>query len=247
MTFKIRTVIVDDEPYSREELKHLLGSYEEVEVVAEAGSAEEGLEKILFKDPDVIFVDMEMPRMSGTELVEAVHKLKRVPLVIFATAYPDYAIKAFRLQALDYLLKPFSDDELADTMSRVYKSMGTDVPALRKPASSEKLARLAVEHQENIIYLSPDDILYASAVEGETAVVTKERRYISKSSLKDLEQKLSPHHFFRTHKSYLVNLRAIKQLIPWFNGAYQLKVHGADEDIPVSRNYIKALREQLEL
>ncbi|MEX2415205.1 MAG: LytTR family DNA-binding domain-containing protein [Paenibacillaceae bacterium] len=243
MSRSVRTIIIDDEPYSRHELEHLLEEYEEVEIVAEAGSGEEGLEKILLLEPDLVFVDMEIPRMTGIELVKAIQKLKQVPLIVFATAYPDYAIQAFRFEALDYLLKPFSSDELAETMKRVYKSLEIS----KESKSGVKISRLAIEHQEKIIYVSPLSILYASAEEGDTVIVTKDNRYHLKTSLKDLERKLLPHHFFRTHKSYLVNLQAVQQLIPWFNGAYQLKLIDVQEAIPVSRNYIKALRKQLEL
>ncbi|WP_373231768.1 LytR/AlgR family response regulator transcription factor [Cohnella sp.] len=243
MNKSVSVIIIDDEPYSRHELEHLLQEYEEVEIVAEAGSGEEGLEKILLLEPDLVFVDMEMPRMTGMELVEAIQNLKKVPLIVFATAYPDYAIQAFRFQALDYLLKPFSPDELAETMKRVYKALEIS----KKITTGDKISRLAVEHQEKIIYVSPESILYASAEEGDTVIVTKDNRYQLKTSLKDLERKLLPHYFFRTHKSYLVNLQAVQQLIPWFNGAYQIKLVGIKEEIPVSRNYIKALRKQLEL
>lgn len=243
MSKSLRVIIIDDEPYSRRELEHLLREYEEVDIIAEAGSGEEGLGKIMLLEPDLVFVDMEMPRMTGMELVEAIQKLKAVPKIVFATAFPDYAIQAFRFEALDYLLKPFSPDELAVTMKRVYKSLNIST----EKASGEKISRLAVEHQEKIIYLSPESIIVAIAEEGDTVIVTKDNRYPIKTSLKELERKLLPHHFFRTHKSYLVNLQAVQQLIPWFNGAYQLKLVGVQDEIPVSRNYIKALRKELEL
>jgi two-component system response regulator LytT len=239
----ITVIIIDDEPYSRHELEHLLGEFDEVDVVGQAGSGEEGLELILQLEPEVVFVDMEMPRMTGMELVATLQKLRVIPIIIFATAHPEFAIQAFRFQALDYLLKPFSQDDLAETMKRVYKSLEIS----KETTVVDKISRLAVEYQDKIIYVSPNIILYASAEDGDTVIVTKHNRYPIKTSLKDLERKLLPHHFFRTHKGFLVNLQAVQQLIPWFNGAYHLKLVEVEDDIPVSRNYIKALRKQLEL
>ena len=115
----MKIAIIDDEPYSREEMKHLLGSYPWAEVVGEASSAEKGLEIILTKEPDVLFLDIEMPGMSGVDLAEALQKMKHKPEIVFATAYPDYALKAFRVEAVDYLLKPFEEDQLAQTMERL--------------------------------------------------------------------------------------------------------------------------------
>lgn len=243
MRSSVSVIIIDDESYSRHELVHLLQEYEEVKIIAEAGSGEEGLEKILLLEPDLVFVDMEMPRMTGMELITVIQKLKKVPLIVFATAHSDFAIQAFRFEALDYLLKPFSPSELAETMKRVYKSLEIS----SEQATGEKMNRLAVEHQEKIIYISPKSILYVLAEEGHTVIVSKDNRYQMKTSLKDLERRLQPHYFFRTHKSYLVNLQAVQQLIPWFNGAFQLKLVGVEDEIPVSRNYVKTLRKQLEL
>ncbi|MGO4886269.1 LytR/AlgR family response regulator transcription factor [Anaerobacillus sp. MEB173] len=240
---KIRTVIIDDEPFSRDELKFLLERFPEIEVVAEADSGERGLEMIMTKEPDVIFVDIEMPQMSGLDLARTIQNMKKVPLIIFATAYPDFAVKAFRVEAVDYLLKPFDDEQLNETMSRIRERLhGSE-----KTENADSVAKLAVDDNGRFVFLSPNEIFYLFREERETIICTKERNFSSKLSMKELEEKLKGYPFFRTHKSYLVNLNAVEQLIPWFNGAYQLKVVGRKDDIPVSRNYVKALRERLEL
>lgn len=244
MSRKIKTVIIDDELLSRGELRFLLEQYESIDIVAEADSGEKGLEIIMTKEPDVIFLDIEMPQMSGLELAKALQNLKKVPLIIFATAYPDYAAKAFRVQALDYLVKPFDEEQLTETVARMIERLATKETVKEK---TKTFARLAVEHDGRIIYVSPNEIAYVFREDRETIICTNDQTFNTKTPIKELEEKLVGYPFYRTHKSYLVNLDKVEQLIPWFNGAYQVKVVGHKGEIPVSRNYVKGLRERLEL
>ena len=216
----------------------------QIEIIGEAPSGEKGLELIITKEPDVVFVDIEMPQMSGVELAEALKKLKKVPLIIFATANPEYAAKAFRLNALDYLLKPFDEEQVTETINRI-KAHLQSVEKKEKVVSP--IAKLAVEDEGRIVYLSPREITYIFREDRETNICTKDNQYSARTPMKEIEEKLKGYPFFRTHKSYLVNLDKVEQLIPWFNGAYQVKVEGKKDEIPVSRNYVKALREHLEL
>jgi two-component system, LytTR family, response regulator LytT len=243
MSATIKAIVIDDEPYSRDELVHLLGAFPAIEVIGEAEKGKEGLELTLSLQPDVIFVDIEMGEMSGIDMVEVIQKLKEPPRVVFATAYPDYAVKAFRFDAIDYLLKPFSEDELKDTVGRI-------TAYFKEKGVSDKNyfpTKLAVDCDGEIVYLPPEDISYCSRVERETHIYTNDKKYITKIPLKDLEDKLNTYPFFRTHKSYLVNLNEIEKMIPWCNGAYHVKVKGRTEEVQVSRNYVKELREKLEL
>ncbi|MEB1807233.1 MAG: LytTR family DNA-binding domain-containing protein [Bacillaceae bacterium] len=243
MNRKMKTIIIDDEPLSRDELKFLLESFNDIEIIAEAESGEKGLEMIMMKEPDIAFIDIEMPKMSGLDLARAIQNMKKKPLIIFATAYPNYAAKAFRVDAVDYLLKPFDEEQLFETMTRVKERLKQE----DKIDQVSPIARLAVEDEGRIVYLPPSDIVYLYREERETIICTKDRRFSLKTPIKELEEKLKGYPFFRTHKSYLVNLDKIEELIPWFNGAYQLKVEGKQDEIPVSRNYVKSLRERLEL
>jgi two-component system response regulator LytT len=244
MKKSITAVIIDDELHSRDELTFLLSSYKEIEIVGEADSGEKGLEVVIRKEPDVVFVDIEMPQMTGLDLAQSLQNMKSVPLIIFATAYVDYAVKAFRVQALDYLVKPFDEEQLQDTVERIKERLSVSG---ERGDITPSIARLAVEDEGRIVYLSPTDITYLFREDRETIICTKARKYSSRTPIKDLEGKLRGYPFFRTHKSYLVNLNKIEELIPWFNGAYQVKVVGQKEEIPVSRNYVKSLRERLEL
>jgi two-component system, LytTR family, response regulator LytT len=236
-------MIIDDEPLSREELKHLLNSYEQIDIVGEADCGESALEKILRIQPDVVFLDIEMAEMSGLSLAGMLRQMKKPPSIVFATAYPNYAVEAFRYEAVDYLLKPFDESQVNETVLRLTRKLTKE----RGTVSEVPVRKLAIEEDDVIVYVSPNDILYCCREIKDTVIVTKQKTYHTKVSLKELEQKLKDSSFFRTHKSYLVNVEKVEQLTPWFNGAYQLTLTGTSEKIPVSRNYVKLLRQKLEL
>ena len=239
----MNALIVDDEPYNREELKYLLSSYREIKSVKEAESGEEAVMKAMRDQPDVIFLDVEMPKMNGMEVAESIRKLKDPPLIVFATAYPQFAAEAFRYEAVDYLLKPYDEAQLDETMQRLVNKHVKDFSV--KPDRAP--GKLSVEVDGDIHYLELKDILYMERVEKKTRLITKQGEFSTNAALKVLEARLLSHGFFRIHKSFLVNLKYIQKLTPWFNGAYHLQLEGTDEKLSVSRNYVKSLREQLEL
>lgn len=243
----LKAIIIDDELYARSELKHLLSRHPSITIIAEADSGEKGLEKTLIQKPDILFVDIEMSDMSGMEMVAALENIKNPPKVVFATAYSNYAVKAFRYGAVDYLLKPFSDDEVAETVQRLEKLLLTGNEEEAQEGKEKRNGKLAVEEDGKIVYLAPDEIIFCTYQNRGTAIHTKHQTYQAKISLKELEVKLKGYSFYRTHKSFIVNLKQIEELVPWFNGAYELKLKNLETRIPVSRNYVKALREQLEL
>ncbi|MCA0972589.1 LytTR family DNA-binding domain-containing protein [Halobacillus litoralis] len=239
----IRALIVDDERFSRDELVFLLSKHESIEVVGEADSGEVAVMKTIQLQPDVLFLDVEMPKMDGMEVAKSVQGLKKVPSIVFATAYPDFAVEAFRHEAVDYLLKPFEEEQLADAITRLEKKLVPDQPV----TGDAKPSKLAIEGEDNIHYLDPDDVLYVFREDRLTKIVTKSRVYETKWPLKEVESRLKGYSFFRIHKSYLVNLQYIEKLTPWFNGAYQLELCGKEEKLSVSRNYVRDLRKKLEL
>ncbi len=240
----IKAVVVDDERFSREELTYLLQKHDSIEVIGEADSGDTAIMKTIQLQPDVLFLDVEMPKMDGMEVAKAVQELKNVPSIVFATAYPDFAVEAFRHEAVDYLLKPFEEEQLADAIARLEKKFGADTEVSTEDV---KPSKLAVEGEEDIYYLDPVNVMYVYREDRVTKIVEKSKVYETKWPLKEVEQRLKGYSFFRIHKSYLVNLRYIERLTPWFNGAYQLELRGKDEKLSVSRNYVKELRKQLEL
>lgn len=239
----IRTLIVDDERYAREELTYLVGSFPGIQVVGEAESGESAILQTLQLQPDVVFLDVEMPKMNGIEVAKSLMKLKKVPLIIFATAYPQFAAEAFRLNALDYLLKPYDTEHLKQTMSRIEKELLPPIPT----NSTSTLGKLAVDVDGEIDYIDVKAILYMYREENVTKIITHSHEYEVNLSLKELESRLISYSFFRIHRGYLVNLNYVVRLTPWFNGAFQLELEGREEKLSVSRNYAKDLRQRLEL
>ncbi|GGA33697.1 LytR/AlgR family response regulator transcription factor [Psychrobacillus lasiicapitis] len=239
----ISALIVDDERYAREELAYLLGKFPSVQVFGEAESGEAAILKALQIQPDVVFLDVEMPKMNGIEVAKTLTELKKVPLFIFATAYPQFAVEAFRINAIDYLLKPYDERQLKQTVERIEKTL---YPA-KSVESTEKLGKLAIETGGDIDYILPQDILYIYRDDKVTKIITQTGDYDVRTTLKELESRLEPFSFFRIHKGYLVNLKYVSRLTPWFNGAYQLELDGVDQKLSVSRNYVKDLRQRLEL
>ena len=243
MDTQIRTLIVDDERYSRDELKHLLQDFPSIQIVGEAESGEAAIMKALQWQPDIVFLDVEMPKMNGMAVAKALMKLKKAPIVVFATAYPQFAAEAFRYDAIDYLLKPYDEDLLKETIERIEKKFITTIGI----DLGRSAAKLALEADGEIFYLEPKEILYMFREEKVTKIIAKTGEFEIKTPLKDLESRLSSYSFFRIHKSYLVNLEHVTRLTPWFNGAYQLEIVGREELLSVSRNYVKALRTRLEI
>ncbi|REB07848.1 DNA-binding response regulator [Sporosarcina sp. BI001-red] len=242
MPSNIQALVVDDERYAREELIFLLGRHTNVEIVGEADSGDTAIMQAIRLQPDVVFLDVEMPKMNGIEVAAVLKELKNPPQIVFATAYPQFAADAFRVNAIDYLLKPYEEEQLAQTMNRI--SVKESLKAT--PDSNHQLGKLAIERDGEIIYLPISSILYICREDSVTRIVTKTGEYEVKLTLKELETRLTPFSFYRIHKSYLVNLLHVSRLSPWFNGAYQLEIDGCSEKLSVSRNYVKGLRTKLE-
>lgn len=242
MTETIRALVVDDERYAREEMIYLLGKFERVKVVGEADSGESAIIKAMQLQPDVVFLDIEMPKIDGMEVAKTLGALKKVPLIIFATAYPQFAAQAFRVHAMDYLLKPYDEEQLRQTIERVEQLL----QRTQSETLPKRMDRLPVETEGEIHYIPIGDILYVHREEKWTKVVTPTRDYETRMTLKELESRLTHSSFFRIHKSILVNLVHVSSLTPWFNGAYQLEVDERPEKLAVSRNYVKELRQRLE-
>lgn len=239
MTQTIKTLVADDEKYSREELKYLLKKYPSIKITGEAATGREALSQIIADEPDLLLLDIDMPEMTGTELAAVLKKIKNPPLILFTTAYSEYAVEAFKVQAVGYLLKPIDETELSEAV--------TYVSGLVEQKNGPQQGKLAVGVDESVTYLNPADVLFASRENKTTTVVSSKGTFKSRMTLKELEARLMRHSFFRVHKSYLVNTEMITEMTPWFNGAFQLTLNGTDVQIPVSRNYVKALRTYIEL
>ncbi|HSW62213.1 MAG TPA: LytTR family DNA-binding domain-containing protein [Dissulfurispiraceae bacterium] len=250
----IRVCIIDDEAPARRELKFLLGQIDDVEVICEAANGTIGLKKIREHCPDVIFLDINMPGLNGLELSQILAGLPAQPLIVFATAYEQYALQAFDVSAFDYILKPFELERLQKTFAKMRKTLclpgipADTAPALPAVESGTRLLKIPAYKNDRIIPLAPDRILYARAAEGDVLIQTFDGQYMTKSTLNDLEQKLASHGFIRTHRSSLVNLQHVAEIIPWFNGSYKLVMNDRQKtEILVSRYNAKELKKHFDL
>ncbi|CAN5543248.1 LytTR family DNA-binding domain-containing protein [soil metagenome] len=243
----LRALIVDDEYPARAELRYLLRSFPEVEVVGEAAESAEALQLIRSIDYDLCFLDIKMPGGSGLELVREMSKVPHPPAVIFVTAYPDHAVEAFDLDAVDYLLKPYDEPRLARALQRIIErghDAGGEMPG---EASDTNFDKIPVPLQDRTILLEPDHVLYAVAAHGGSHVVTAEAKHLVPYTLAELEKRLEGRRFFRTHRAYLVNLRYARAIEPDFAGALQVILSESNERVPVSRRQVRAFKRMVGL
>ena len=245
----LRTLIVDDESPARERLKRLLADIEGIELIGEAASGIQAVEMIERERPDLVLLDIQMPGLDGFEVIEA---LEDPPPVIFVTAYDEYAIRAFEVNALDYLLKPFSRERLAKAIRRAQEALAEeqDFAARLGPlleslaAQGQHLTRLAVRDRDRIRVLDVGAVDWIG-VEGEQVFVhVGDQPYPIRRTLTELEARLDPAHFFRAHRCVIVNLDRVKEIIPWFKGSHKLRLT-TGEEVDLSRAQARALRKIL--
>lgn len=247
---KLTVLIAEDEYLAREELIYLLEKEKDIEVLASAENGEDLLELYFEHRPDVLFLDIEMPGLTGVEAAKQINKsTNHPPLFVFTTAYDEYAIDAFEIEAVDYLLKPFDQPRLQQALERV-KSRLHERKTIRQPVqtadqATRANAKLLIDDGEKMIVLSPNAIYYAVPSQRMLEIHTENGVIESKMTLQELEKKLEGLSFFRTHRSYLVNLDHILEITPWFNGAYNITLKDKERTtVPVSRSARKSLFEK---
>lgn len=249
MTAVLRIFIVDDEAPARRELRYLLEQVSGVEVAGEAATGAAALKGIREIRPDLVFLDIQMPGLSGIELAQLLCELPARPMLIFATACPEHALEAFEVDAVDYLCKPFTRERVAKAVAKAARIAATLSPTAEPFQSKGDICRkIPLYRGETIIPTCVDSILFARAEEGEVVVHTSDGRYRSRSTLGELEQKLASSGFFRPHRSYLINSNRVREVIPWFNGSYKLIMEDRDKtEIPVSRYNAGELKRHFDL
>jgi DNA-binding LytR/AlgR family response regulator len=234
----IRAIIIDDEQPARQELSFLLRQLEWLEVVGEAETADEGLAVILALCPELVFLDIKLPGVNGLELAKEIAQLPDKPHVVFTTAYDSYAIAAFEVNALDYILKPYHEARVLKAAHKARVALDKGKAQVARPAKD----RLPVRRDEKVYILPFEDISLAFADGRDILVGAKQAVYRSELSLQELEEKFATHNFFRCHRGYLINLDKIKEISPWFSGGYVLKLEGFPAEVPVSRKQVKEFR-----
>jgi two-component system, LytTR family, response regulator len=257
---KLRTVVVDDEGLAREELCFLLGQIPGIEVVAQAGDGPAALEVISEQQPDLVMLDVQMPGLTGFEVARRLLQSGTEAHLVFVTAYDRHAIEAFDVNAVDYLLKPVEAERLATAVDRVRKRLSTERGNMSAPAGVERVLQLlgdrqnrpeqlAVKVGDRFLLLHTDEVVHASVEDDVITVVTNSLSGTSNyRTLDELQARLDPGVFWRVHRSHLVNINKIREIVPWFSRNYILKMKDAKgSEIPVSRSQTKRLREYLRL
>ncbi len=253
----MRALVVDDEQLAREELCFQLQQLEDVEVVGQAGNGVEALEAVERVQPDVVFLDIQMPGLGGFEVARSLLARETPSHVVFVTAFDQYAIEAFEVNAVDYLLKPVEPQRLEHAVERVRRRLQ---PAAPLNEQLEKIVRMmggtpqrrgqvAVKVGDRFLLVQADDVIYAS-VNGDTiTIVTGQLSGTSNyRTLDELQGRLDPDVFWRVHRSHLVNINKIKEIVPWFSRNYILRMKDAKAtEIPVSRSQTRRLRDYLKL
>jgi len=250
----ISALLVDDEQLAREELSYLLKEFADIEVLASAKNGLEAIKLIEQLEPDVVFLDVHMPGLDGLGVIQKLRE-KNIPLphFILATAYDQYALEAFRLEALDYLLKPIEKERLAQTVERARKAVSekgkADQPEPVAPKATGQRTKLLVKNSNRNFIVDAQDMIYATIDDGLITVVAGnvegESNY---RTIEELHSNLDPNTFWRVHRSFLVNIHRIREVIPWFKSSFQLRMDDKKQtEIPVSRVQTKRLRALLKL
>ena len=239
-----KVVIIDDEPLARSLVKEYLASHTDLEVAAECPNGFEGVKAIASARPDLVILDVQMPKISGFEMLEL---LDEVPPVIFATAFDEYAIRAFETSAVDYLLKPFSKERFDAAISKWRGRAGANVHGVERAleaAVPERLTRIVVREGREIAVVPVDEITHIEAFDDYVKIFARDTFFLKKNTMGFYESRLDQAQFARVHRSFILNLKLLTRIEPMEKNSYVAVLRGGQR-IPVSRNSYAALKERL--
>jgi len=250
----ISTVLADDEPLACDELSYLLKDFPDIEI---AGTAHNGLEAVSLieeMEPDLVFLDVQMPGLDGLGVIQRLRE-RNIPLphFVLATAYDHYAVEAFRVEAMDYLLKPVDKERLTKAVERARRAIQERAKPATEPSESQQAVlqrtKLLVKAGNRNFIIDVNDVIYATIDDGLITIVTTTMEGQSNyRTIEELQSNLDPEVFWRVHRSYLVNINRIREVIPWFKSSFQLRMDDKKQtEIPVSRVQTKRLRALLKL
>jgi two-component system response regulator LytT len=257
----INTIIVDDEKPARDELAFLLKGFPEINVIGQGKNGVEAVALIKEHAPDLVFLDVKMPGLDGFGVLKKLVAAKmKMPHVVFATAFDQFAVQAFDVNAVDYVLKPFDKARIAKAIARARKMVETQTSATDRleqlvnqlgagKQNSSPPVKILVRSQQKLLLVDGEDLVWASVDRGSVSVMAREAEGSSNyRTLEDLTDALDSESFWRPHRSFLVNIHHIKEVVPWFNSTYMLKMNDKKQtEIPVSRTQIKRMRELFKL
>lgn len=250
---RIRALVVDDELLGRQIIREMLEAHPEIELVGECVNGHEAITAIREQSPDLIFLDVAMPELNGFEVLEAL-KAERMPLVIFVTAYDQYAVRAFEVHAFDYLLKPFDRERFETSLLRAKTQIArqqngdydqrilTLLEELK--AESKYLERLVIKAEGRVFFLDTEDIYWIEAEGNYVRVHNGKKSHMLRETVSSLESQLDPRKFLRIHRSAIVKIDRIQELQPWFHGEYRVLLQNGTQ-LTLSRNYRENLQKAL--
>jgi two-component system LytT family response regulator len=246
----VRTLIVEDEPHARHYLRELLTDEPEVAIVGEASSGAEGVDLIRKVSPDLVFLDIQMPDVSGFDLIAEIG-VEKMPAFVFVTAYSEFAVRAFEVEAVDYLCKPFDRDRLSDSLERAIRRLQVKNGQAAENGlgtSHDKadpwLSRIPIKEKNGIIFLPVDGILWIEAADKYVELHTADRTYLARQTIQSLEESLDPKQFVRIHRSTIVRKAIVRGLHPLFHGDYLVRLNNGTE-LMLSRNFRESFFTQM--
>lgn len=247
---KINCVIIEDEIPAVDELNYILSKYDTIDVKGMAHDGESGYKLIQDIRPQAVFMDINIPMINGMQLASKIKVLDKDIIIIFVTAYEQHALKAFEVEALDYILKPYDEKRIDTTIKRLMqKNKDTKIEVSEKIVgiinkiynTENRIKKIPCEDNGKIVLLNTDEISYCFIEGDQVFVKTRDKKYYTSYTLSEIEEKTN---YFRSHRSYLVNIDHIKEMYSWFNGSYKIVVNDAEKsEVPVSRNNVKKLKD----
>lgn len=240
MEKKIKALIVDDEELARSDLNAMLSKFSSVEIVGEANNIKTAIEAIAKYNPDIIFLDIQFPRESGFDLLEKVDTKAKI---IFVTAFDKYAIRAFEVNALDYLIKPVDPERLALTLERIENKIELVEHKMTDYSYSDSIF---LEHNGNYYFVKVNSIITITAAAAYSEVLTSNgHRILAHKSMKEWEARLPQNLFVRVHRSTIINIEYVDKIEKWFNYSYRAFLKNIEKPVPISRRYIAAIRDKM--
>ncbi|WP_145601720.1 LytR/AlgR family response regulator transcription factor [Yersinia frederiksenii] len=246
----MKVIIVEDEFLAQEELSYLIRQHSGITIEA---TFEDGLDVLKYlqnHQVDAIFLDINIPSLDGVLLAQNISKFTHKPYIIFITAYKEHAVEAFEIEAFDYILKPYHESRIVTMLQKLealHKRDRQDKDQISSPSQRSAAHTINLMKDERIIVTDINDIYYAAAQEKVTLVYTRREEFIMPMNITEFCNRLPDEYFFRCHRSYCVNLAKIREIVPWFNNTYILRLSELDFEVPVSRSKIKEFRQLMRL
>jgi len=243
----VKVIIVEDEILAQQELSWLIKAHSQMEIVATFDDGLDVLKYLQHNKVDALFLDINIPSLDGVLLAQNISQFAHKPFIVFITAWKEHAVEAFDLEAFDYILKPYQESRIITMLQKLEAAWQQQSGTSGSPVATRENDTINLVKDERIIVTSIHDIYYAEAHEKMTFVYTRRESYVMPMNITEFCSKLPAAHFFRCHRSYCVNLNKIREIEPWFNNTYILRLRDLDFQVPVSRSKVKEFRQLMDL